>query len=194
MMNWWWTDDELMMNWWWTDDELMMNWCWTDDELMMNWWWTDDELMMNWWWTDYELMMNWWTGLVWSAKDYHRLPLTATDWLVLLHWTLKAISGDWILLLHISLTPPTTRAPLAVLIRQFRNSCDVLLCCLCTVQATLHQFEISADHCNHPDCSVQPPATDTRVRASKMRHSDNFDSRDASGNKTDIWSWNSMGI
>ena len=26
MMNWWWTDDELMMNWWWTDDELMMNW------------------------------------------------------------------------------------------------------------------------------------------------------------------------
>ena len=43
---------------------------------MMNWWWTDDELMMNWWWT-----------------DDHRLPQTATDWLVLLHWTLKPISG-----------------------------------------------------------------------------------------------------
>ena len=23
MMNWWWTDDELMMNWWWIDDELV---------------------------------------------------------------------------------------------------------------------------------------------------------------------------
>ena len=94
------------MNWWWTDDELMMNWWWTDDELMMNWWWTDDEQLMNWWWT---------AGLVWCAKDYHRLPQTATDWLVLLHWTLKAISGGLAWIIHISLTPPTTRAPLAVL-------------------------------------------------------------------------------
>ena len=99
-----WTDDEQLMNWWWTDDELMINWWWTGDELMMNWWWTDDELMMNLWRTD---------ELVWSAKDYHRLPQTitdyhilpqtttdyhrlpqtATDWLVVLHWTLKPISG-----------------------------------------------------------------------------------------------------
>ena len=40
--------------------------------------------MMNRWWTD---------ELVWSAKDYHRLPQTATDWLVVPHWTLKPISG-----------------------------------------------------------------------------------------------------
>ena len=60
MMNWWWTDDELMMNWWCTDDELMMNWWWTDDELMMSWWWTGDELMMSWWWVDDVVMMNWW--------------------------------------------------------------------------------------------------------------------------------------
>ena len=34
-------------------------------------------------------MKNWWR----TVEDYHRLPQTATDWLVLLHWTLKAISG-----------------------------------------------------------------------------------------------------
>ena len=63
------------MNWWWTDDELMMNWWWTDDELMMNSWWTADEQLMNSWWT---------AGLVWFAKDYHRLPQTTTDchWLI----------------------------------------------------------------------------------------------------------------
>ena len=43
MMNWWWTDNELMMNWWWTDDELVMSWWWTDDVLVMNWWWIGDE-------------------------------------------------------------------------------------------------------------------------------------------------------
>ena len=83
-----------------------MNWWWTDDEQMMNRWWTDDEQLMNWWWT---------AGLVWCAKDYHRLPQTAIDWLVLLHWTLKPISGYYYIILYISLTPPTTRAPLAVL-------------------------------------------------------------------------------
>ena len=63
-------------------------------------------------------MNSWWTaGLVWCAKDYHRLPQTATDWLVLLHWTHKAISGWDGMGLDISLTPPTTRAPLAVLIK-----------------------------------------------------------------------------
>ena len=65
-----------------------MNWWWTDDELMMNWWWTDDELMMNRWWTADEQLINSWSGLV-----CQRLSQTVTDWLVLLHWTLKAISG-----------------------------------------------------------------------------------------------------
>ena len=85
-----------------------MNRWWTDDEQMMNWWWTDDELMMNWWWTD---------ELVWSG-----LPKTTTD----CHWLIGSTPLNtqsylrglaWILLLHISLTPPTTRAPLAVLIK-----------------------------------------------------------------------------
>ena len=45
--------------------------------------------MKNWWRTDEELMKNWWR----TVEDYYRLPQTATDWLVLLHWTLKPISG-----------------------------------------------------------------------------------------------------
>ena len=80
---------------------------------MMNWWWTDDELMMNWWWTDDELMN--WSGLV-----CQRLPQTATD----CHWLIgstplntQSYLRDWIYIyvVYISLTPPTTRAPLAVL-------------------------------------------------------------------------------
>ena len=123
MMNRWWTDDELLMNSWWTADEQLINWWWTDDELMMNWWWTDDELMMNWWWTDDELMN--WSGLPKTITDYHRLPLT--DWLYSIeHSNLSpgSIHLYSILLLHISLTPPTTRAPLAVLkmwVRIFGN-------------------------------------------------------------------------
>ena len=80
---------------------------------MKRWWRTDEELMKNWWRGDEELMKNWWR----TVEDYHRLPQTATDWLVLLHWTLKAISAlDGMGYMYISLTPPTTRAPLAVLI------------------------------------------------------------------------------
>ena len=112
-MNWWRTDDELMTNWWWTDDELMRN-CWrTDDELVMNWWWTDEELMMNWWWTDNELMMNWrWTDDELMITDYHRLQLT--DWFYSIEHS--NLSPDHT---TISLTPPTTRAPLAVLINLY---------------------------------------------------------------------------
>ena len=36
-------------------------------------------------------MKNWWR----TAEDYHRLPQTATNWLVLLHWTFKPISGSY---------------------------------------------------------------------------------------------------
>ena len=107
MNNWWRTDEELMKNWWRTDEELMKDWWRTDDEQMMNWWWTDDEQLMNWWWT---------AGLVWCAKDYHRLPQTATEWFYSIeHSKLSPGIGLAWILLHISLTPPTTRAPLAVL-------------------------------------------------------------------------------
>ena len=78
MKNWWRTDEELMKNWWRTDE--------ADEGVMKNWWRGDEEVMKNWWRTDEELLK--------TTTDYHRLPLTATDWLVLLHWTLKAISGD----------------------------------------------------------------------------------------------------
>ena len=66
------------------------------------------------------------TGLVWSdglmMTDYHRLPLT--DWFYSIeHSNLSpgSIHLYSILLLHISLTPPTTRAPLAVLIKRKFN-------------------------------------------------------------------------
>ena len=78
-----------MMNWWWTDDELMMNWWWTDDEQMMNSWWTADELMMNWWWTDDEQLV--WSGVPKTTTDLHRMPLT--DWFYSIEHS-KAISGD----------------------------------------------------------------------------------------------------
>ena len=123
-MNSWWTADEQLMNWWWTDDEQMMNSWWTADEQLMNCWWTADELLMNWWWTNDEL--------IWSAKDYHRLSQTTTDyhrlpqtttdyhWLPLTDWLYSIehsnLSPGCSILLHISLIPPTTRAPLAVLI------------------------------------------------------------------------------
>ena len=77
----------------------MMKWWWSDDELVMNRWWTADEQLMNSWWTDDEL--------IWSAKDYHRLQQTATDWLVLLHWTLKPISGMYTYI-HSTYIPDST--------------------------------------------------------------------------------------
>ena len=112
------------MNSWWTADKLMMNWWWTDDELMMNCWWTDDELMMNWWWTDLVCQR-----LPQTTTDYHRLSQTTTDYHRLpqittdCHWligctplnTQTYLRDGPSILLHISLTPPTTRAPLAVL-------------------------------------------------------------------------------
>ena len=58
--------------------------------------------MKNWWRTDEELMKNWWR----IVEDYHRLPQTATDWLVLLHWTLKPISGSYII--HTIYIPDST--------------------------------------------------------------------------------------
>ena len=113
-----------MKNWWRTDEELMNNW-WRADEQLMNSWWTADEQLMNWWWTDDELMN--WSGLPKTTTDYHRLPQTTTDchWLPLTDWFYsiehsKAISGigwDGMGWIHLRLTPPTTRAPLAVLIR-----------------------------------------------------------------------------
>ena len=96
MKNRWRTDEEVMKNWWRTDAELMKNWWRTDEKLMKNRWRTNEELMKSWWRTDEELMKNWWRTdeeLLKTTTDYHRLPLTATDWLVLLHWTLKPISG-----------------------------------------------------------------------------------------------------
>ena len=76
---------------------------------MMNWWWTDDELMMNRWWTADEQMMNSWSGLV-----CQRLPQTTTD----CHWLIGSTplnTQSYLRGWDISLTPPTTRAPLAVL-------------------------------------------------------------------------------
>ena len=99
----------------------MMNWWWTEDELMMNWWWVDDKLMMNRWWTDDELMMNW-SGLPKTITDYHRLPLT--DWFYSIEHSKLYPGLDGMDGIYISLTPPTTRAPLAVLItkKTFANA------------------------------------------------------------------------
>ena len=139
MKSWWRTDEELMQSWWRADEELIKRLWRADVELMQSWWridkeltknwWTADEQLMNWWWTDDELMMNWWWNddeLIWSAKDYHRLSQTTTDCNSLIDWfysieqftSLESYLRDgldgWDGI-HLSLTPPTTRAPLAVL-------------------------------------------------------------------------------
>ena len=154
MKNWWRTDEDLMKNEWRTNEDLMKTWWRTDEELMKNWWRTDEQPMKNWWRTDEELV---WSGLVWSAKDYHRLPQITTDYhrppqtttdyhrlpqtttdyhrlpqttsdyhrlpqtTTDCHWLIGSTPLNTQTYLrdgpsiHISLTPPTTRAPLAVL-------------------------------------------------------------------------------
>ena len=59
-------------------------------------------------------MMNW-SGLPKTITDYHRLPLT--DWFYSIEHS-KLYPGDgYYYYIYVSLTPPTTRAPLAVLIK-----------------------------------------------------------------------------
>ena len=112
MMKWWRTDEELMKTWWKTDEELMKSWWRVDKLLMKNGWRIDEELMKTWLKTDEELMKNW-SGLPKTTTDYHRLQLT--DWFCSSeHSKLSPGLDGWI---HLSLTPPTTRAPLAVLIK-----------------------------------------------------------------------------
>ena len=80
--------------------------------------------MMNWWWTDLVCQrlpqtITDYHRLSQTTTDYHRLPQTTTD----CHWligctplnTQTYLRDGPSILLHISLTPPTTRAPLAVL-------------------------------------------------------------------------------
>ena len=115
MKNRWRADEEVMKRWWRGDEEVMKRWWRGDEELMKNWWRADEEVMKRWWRGDEELMENWWR----TVEDYHRLPQTATDWLVLLHCIehskLSPGLDGWMDGIHLSLTPPTTRAPLAVL-------------------------------------------------------------------------------
>ena len=97
-----------MMSWWRVDQELMKSWWRADEELMKSWWKTDEELMKSWWVADEEMIKSWWRadGLVWSG-------LYIEQFISLESYLRDGMDGmGW----DISLTPPTTRAPLAVLI------------------------------------------------------------------------------